>query len=84
MEFIAKKKTVKIQVDGTVHEMSVPSIGQSEELFENLKSKSGIDVFHTYDSFFKKLGLQINLSEHLDAQDYNEFISFALTPKKKE
>lgn len=84
MEFVAKRKTVKIQVDGATHEMVVPSVGQSEELFEALKNKGGVEVFHAYDAFFKKLGLQINLSEHLDAQDYNDFIAFILTPKKKD
>ena len=84
MEFVAKRKTAKIQVDGATHEFVLPSIGQSEELFESLKNKSGMDVFAAYDQFFKKCGLKINLSEYLDAQDYNDFITFVLTPKKKE
>lgn len=84
MEFIAKNKKMKVTIEGQSYEMRSPSVGESEELSENLeKLENGKGATKVYYAFFESLGLPAEAQKKMDSDDFMDFISFVLKPKKK-
>lgn len=84
MEFVAKKKMMKVTIEGQSYEMRCPCIGETDELTEKLealegKSKGALSVYY---NFFAGLGLPVEASKKMDTDDFMKFISFVLSPKK--
>jgi hypothetical protein len=82
MEFVAKKKTLKISIDGVSHEMRCPTLGEREELVEKLKGNED-KAFQMYADWFETMGLPKSALYSMDADDFVEFIEFVTNPKKK-
>lgn len=83
MEFKAKVKKLKITAaDGTVYEMRCPSIGDLESLQSEIETAQPKDAMKVYVKFFEGLGLPESASKQFDSEDFTEFITFVLNPKK--
>ena len=82
MEFIAKKKKLKITIDGQSWEIACPSIGQQEEINEKIKSAPAENVFAVYSEFFSGLGLPMDAIKTLDTDEFLEMTKFIFSPKK--
>lgn len=82
MEFVASKKVLKVTIDGVSHELRYPVLFETEALQAQLEKgeAKGMDVYY---AFFEKLGLPIAEQKKMDQDDFLDFITFALTPKKK-
>jgi hypothetical protein len=83
LEFIAKKKTLRVTVGGATHEMVAPTIGQTEALSQVLNEAQPQDAFKLYAKFFTELGLPDGVIQQFDQDDFFDFIGFVLHPKKK-
>lgn len=83
MEFVAKKKKLKITIEGESWEIGSPSIGQQEELNEKIKSAAPENVLNIYLDFFSALGLPSKALRDLDADEFFELTKFVFSPKKK-
>jgi len=84
MEFKAKAKKLKITAaDGTAYEMRCPTIGDIETLQTEVEATEPKNVMKVYIKFFESLGLPEHASKAFDQDDFTEFITFVLNPKKK-
>jgi hypothetical protein len=83
MEFKASKKKLKVTIEGQAYEMACPSVLESEELNESLKSADPGKAYHIYADMFEKLGLPRAVMLSMDADDFLDFVTFVLSPKKK-
>lgn len=84
MEFKAKVKKLKITAaDGAEYEMRCPTIGEIENLQSELDSAQPKDALKVYMGFFEILGLPVEASKKFDQDDFTDFITFVLNPKKK-
>lgn len=83
MEFIAKKKRLKVTIDGQSWEIACPTIGQQDDLNERIKAASPEVVFKVYIEFFSKLGLPEEALKNLDTDEFFELTKFIFNPKKK-
>lgn len=83
MEFVAKKKKLKLTVNGESFEFNAPTVLDQESLKEKLKEAKEIDAAEVYYSFFESLGLPKNASKSMDFDDFMDFIQFIFNPKKK-
>lgn len=84
MEFKAKVKKLKITAaDGAEYEMRCPTIGDLEDLQLEIEGAQAKDAMKVYIEFFNRLGLPPEASRKFDQDDFTDFISFVLNPKKK-
>lgn len=83
MEFVAKKKTLKVSIDGESYEMKCPTIGDRESFTEKLKNAKPEEVVQMYADWYESLGLPKEALYKFDADDFFEFIDFVTNPKKK-
>lgn len=84
MEFVAKKKTLKVNIDGESYEMKCPTIGDREAFTEQLKSAKPEEVVGLYADWYQSLGLPREALYKFDADDFFDFIEFVTNPKKKQ
>lgn len=84
MEFVAKKKTLKVSVDGASYEMRCPTIGERQEFFKLLNESKPENAVDLYGSWFESLGLPLEAFKKFDADDLIEFVEFVSNPKKKQ
>jgi hypothetical protein len=82
MEFVSKKRKLKITIDGTAYEMAVPSIGEQQELDEKLKSAQPEHSLKIYLDFFEKKGVALEALKSLEMDDFLELTKFVFNPKK--
>jgi len=83
MEFVAKKKMIKVNLSGEVYEMALPNMGQLEKLQDESKNSNEANVMMVYMNFFADLGLPIEAQKKMDVDDFFEFVNFVMNPKKK-
>lgn len=83
MEFVAKKKKLKITIEGESWDIGCPTIGQQEELNEKIKSAAPENVLSIYLDFFSTLGMPSEALKSLDADEFFELTKFVFSPKKK-
>jgi hypothetical protein len=83
MEFVAKKKTLKVTIGGVSHEMRCPTIGERQEFLERLKAVKPEDAISAYADWYSGLGLPREALYSFDADDFFEFLDFVSNPKKK-
>lgn len=81
-EFVSKTKLIKVTVNGASYEMRSPTIGESEALENDLKNAEPSDVFSVYRKHFAAFGLPEDVTKNFDYEDFLEFITFVLNPKK--
>ena len=82
-DFVARRKTYKIDIDGNIYEVRSPTIKQFESLQESLKGKSTEEVYKVYAQWLNDLGIPFSATEALDADDFIGLIKFLTEPKKK-
>ena len=82
MEFVAKKKKLKVTIDEQSWEIGCPSIGQQEDLQEKIKQAAAENVLSVYVEFFGTLGLPVDALKSLDADEFYELTKFVFSPKK--
>lgn len=82
MKFESKRKTLEVTIDGQAYKMSLPSMGDSDELEMELQKSDGKGAISCYQNFFAKLGLPVEAQKKMDNLDYLDFITFVLNPKK--
>lgn len=82
MEYVVKKKKIRVEVDGKEFFMSKPSIAQQEELDALLVKAEAKDVLNLYSKFFESLGLPGNVFKSMDIEDGLEFIKLVTQGKK--
>ena len=83
MEFVSKRKKLKVTIDDKSIEIDSPSIGQIEDLKEKMRSESPETVHRMYIDFFKSSVMPEEISLQLDVDGFEEFVTFLLSPKKK-
>ena len=83
MEFVAKKKTLKVTIEGKSYEMRCPSIGERQEFLEKLKAIKPEDAVSAYADWYQSLGLPKEALFSFDADDFFDFLEFVSNPKKK-
>lgn len=83
MEFVAKRKKLKVSIDGVSYEMRCPTIGERDSFTERLKDEKPENVIKAYAEWYDSLGLPKDALYSLDADDFFELIEFISTPKKK-
>lgn len=83
MEFVAKKKTLKVTLDGQTHEMRCPTIGERQAFTEKLKDCKPDEAVQIYAEWFSDLGLPKDVLFGFDADDFFDFLEFVTNPKKK-
>lgn len=84
MEFVAKRKKLKVSIDGVSYEMRCPTIGERDNFTEKLKDEKPEGVIKAYAEWYEGLGLPKSALYSLDADDFFELIEFISTPKKKQ
>lgn len=82
MEFVAKKKTIKVTIADVSYDVRCPSVGEHKELQARLKAP-GVDPVAVYEEFFAALGLPKEATNSMDHDTFLEFVEFVLAPKKK-
>lgn len=82
MEFVAKKKKLKVTIDEQSWEIGCPSIGQQEELSEKIKQAAPENVLSIYVEFFGNLGLPVEALKSLDSDEFYDLTKFVFSPKK--
>jgi len=83
LKFESKKKFLDINVDGKEFKMSLPTVGESEELEDLLeKAQTNKEKINVYRNLFERLGFPIEDQKKMDSQDFFELIKFVLNPKK--
>jgi hypothetical protein len=83
MEFVAKKKIIKVTIDGQSYEMKCPSIGERQEFTEKLKESKAEEAIELYANWFSGLGLPKEALLSFDTDDFFDFLEFVTNPKKK-
>ena len=83
MEFVAKKKMIKVELSGEAYQMALPNMGQLEKLQDETKNSNEANIMSVYMNFFVELGLPIDAQKKMDVDDFFEFVSFVMNPKKK-
>jgi hypothetical protein len=83
MEFVSKKKTVKVTIDDKSYQMSLPSMGQVDEIITKVSAVETSQAGQAYMEFFSELGLPVEACKKMDSVDFIEFIGFVMSPKKK-
>lgn len=85
MEFVAKRKRLKIVLDSGEYEIQAPSILQIQKLDEALRSRqSDIEAIDIYADFLASLGLPKDALFELDGQLFTELVSFVTKPQEKK
>lgn len=84
MEFIAKKKKVRVTIGDENAEMCFPSIGILEDFYESISKAEPRQAGKTYIDFLASLGLPETLSKKMDYDDLLDLIKFITVPKKKD
>lgn len=82
MEYVVKKKKIRVEMDGKEFFMNKPSIAQQEELDSELVKAEAKDVLNLYAKFFESLGLPSNVFKSMDIEDGLEFIKLVTQGKK--
>lgn len=82
MEFIAKKRTLKITIDENTYQMGVPSIGDQEALDEKLATAPPRDAIKIYMDFYQSKGLPADALRSLDVDEFVAMTNFVFNPKK--
>jgi hypothetical protein len=83
MEFVAKKKTLKVTIDGKSYDMRCPTIGERQEFLEKLKLVKPEEAVQAYAEWYEGLGLPREALYSFDADDFVDFLEFVSNPKKK-
>lgn len=83
MEFVAKKKTLKVTLDGQSYEMRCPTIGERQAFTDKLKDCKPEEAVQIYANWFSELGLPKEVLFGFDADDFFDFLEFVTNPKKK-
>jgi hypothetical protein len=84
LEFVAKKKKVKVTIEGSASEMVVPSIGQLEVFYDQINKAEPKDAIGIYIKFLVSLGLDEKSCKELDFDSMIELVKFVTAPKKKD
>lgn len=79
MEFKAKRRTLKIDIDGTAHLVRFPLLGELKEYREKLTGGDGEKLLT---EFLMGLGLSAEAQGQLELSDLNEIVGL-LTDQKK-
>lgn len=82
MEFVAKKRTLKITIDGVSHQMAAPNIGEQQDLDEKLKAAQPEDALKVYLAFFEKKGIPAEALKSLEMEEFLDLTKFIFSPKK--
>lgn len=82
-EFVAKKKKVKVTIEGVSYEMRYPSVDEKDAFDEKSKIAEPGETINNYKAFFATLGLPEEVSGKMDADDFIEFIGFLFNPKSQ-
>lgn len=79
------KAKLRLEVDGAIHEFRRPSVGELEDLEQEIALDGASSKYvQIYRGFFEKLGLKSEVVKSLDYDDLINFIQFVVSPKKKE
>jgi hypothetical protein len=83
VEFVSKKKKLRLNVDSTVWEFNSPTVLDQEILHDKLKDVEAKDAAKVYYEFFEsQLGLPQEASKSMDFDDFLKFVEFIFSPKK--
>lgn len=79
------KAKLRLEIDGQFFEFKRPSVGDLEELENQLSLETaGNKSVQIYRNFFESLGLKSEIVKSLDYDDFLAFIQFVSGPKKKD
>jgi hypothetical protein len=81
MDFVAKRRTLKITIDGTAHVVRFPLLGELREYRLKLKEDNS-DGEVALSNFLASLGLPHEAQGLLEIADLNEVVTL-LTDQKK-
>lgn len=74
---------MKVTVDGESFEVRCPNIGDIELIQERINSEGEEKALGIYKDFFKDIGLPVEAYKKFDMIDFQEFVEFLMSPKKK-
>jgi hypothetical protein len=77
---INTKSKLKIQIDGTVYELSKPNVRQVKELQESVKDEQ--KSLTALLSYFESLGLPLEVAEQLDIESLTKIAEHLNGSKK--
>jgi hypothetical protein len=83
VEFVAKKRTMKVTIDGESFEVRCPNIGDIESLQERIQAEGEEKSLSIYKDFFADIGLPVAAYKKFDMIDFQDFVEFLMSPKKK-
>lgn len=83
MEFKAKRKDLKIEIEGVAYEIKSPKMSQFEDLQKMIKDKPTEELFFLYKEWLISIGLPQSALEELDKDDFLGLVQFVTSPSKK-
>lgn len=84
MEFVARRRKIKVILDSGEYLIDVPSIGDVQALDERIKSRaSDTEVIEIYLDFLSRAGLPKDELVKLDADLFLQLVTFITSPQKK-
>lgn len=83
MEFVSKRKKLKVTIDGEQFEMNMPNFGENEDMNQKIAEAEAKDVPKICKDFFEMLGLPKEAQRKLDAADFEKLYTFVVTGGKK-
>lgn len=84
MEFVAKRKTLRITIEGESVEIKSPTLFDFDKLSKSIKGLEGEEVTSAYVSWFSELGIPERLIHALDQESFLDLVTFLQTPSKKK
>jgi uncharacterized protein YbbK (DUF523 family) len=82
-EFVAKKKKVKVSIEGVSYEMRYPSLDEKEAFDQKVAASEQKEFINTCKELFSSLGLPKEAAGKMDADDFVDFIGFIFSPKSQ-
>lgn len=82
MEFKAKRRTLRVNIDDTIHEVRFPRMGELDAYREKIEGKSDEEKGKALADFLADSGLPVQAQEQLEPADFKEIVQL-LTDQKK-
>lgn len=80
MEYKAKRRTLKVDIDGTVHSVRFPKYSELDTFTAELKDNPA----EALKNFLVLLGLPLDAQKELEPEDFNEIVDIISGQKKMD
>lgn len=82
-EFVSKKKSMKVTIEGVSYEMRYPSVDEKESFDQKVSASEQKEFIPLCKELFSNLGLPKEASGKMDSDDFVDFIGFIFNPKSQ-